>query len=282
MSRIAYVNGLYLSHLEAAVHIDDRGFQFSDGVYEVISVNSGKLVDLDLHLHRLEYSLNQLNIDMPISGGSLVIVINEVLRRNHVKSGIIYLQITRGQAQRNHSYPKGLKPTLVITARHFSLSPKTLREKGVSVITTTDLRWKRCDIKSISLLPNILAKQLAVENNAFEAWLVNEEGVITEGSSSNAWILGDNNNLITHKLDQSILSGVTRTTIINLCNRLNIKVDESTFTVDDAKKSREAFVTSSTAFILPVVSIDGSLIGDGKPGPVFQKLDSEYRNYLSN
>lgn len=280
MSRISYVNGLYVTHMDAAVHVEDRGFQFADGVYEVIAVVGGALIDLEPHMERLEQSLGELGMGFPMSRAALAHVLRETARRNRVRKGALYLQITRGQAGRNHAFPLGATPTLVVTARNMSLSPASLRESGIAVVTVPDIRWGRCDIKSVALLPNVLAKQQAVERGAYEAWLVDEKGAITEGSSSNAWIVDGNGVLITRNLDRAVLPGITRKILIDVCENAGITVAERAFAVDEAEEAQEAMLSNTTAFVLPVVSINGKPVGGGVPGKVFQALDTRYRKHV--
>lgn len=282
MSRISYVNGLYVPHADAAVHVEDRGFQFADGVYEVIAVNAGSLVDLEPHLERLGRSLGELRMEWPMSRDALRQVLAETVRRNRVRRGIVYLQVTRGQARRNHAFPHAAVPSLVVTARTMLLPPPGLRESGVAVVTVPDIRWGRCDIKSVALLPNILAKQQAAEAGAYEAWLVDSTGAVTEGSSSNAWIVDSNGTLVTRDLDRAVLPGITRAVLLGICASAGIRVEERSFTVGEAAAAPEALLSSTTAFVLPVVSIDGAPVGDGVPGSVFRMLDARYREHIES
>lgn len=276
MSRIAYVSGRYLPHRRAAVHIEDRGYQFSDGVYEVIAIQGGRLMDLGPHLDRLERSLAALSIPAPMPRRPLLQVMEEVRRRNQVRNGILYLQITRGVAPREHGFPASAAPVLVITARRHPGVAPALAEKGVAVITIPDLRWRRCDIKSVSLLANILGKQQAREAGAFEAWQVDEAGRITEGTSTNAWIVTAGGEIRTRHLDAAILAGVTRAALKEVIAVDGLALTEEGFTVEEAKHAAEAFLTSTTSRILPVVTIDGAAIGTGTPGPVTRRLMATY------
>ncbi|MCZ6859850.1 MAG: D-amino-acid transaminase [Alphaproteobacteria bacterium] len=279
MSRIAYVNGQYLPHREAAVHFEDRGYQFADGVYEVFAVRGGRLVDHELHYDRLDYSLRELAIEAPVSRPVLLMIIEEVIRRNRVTEGIAYLQITRGVAPRDHGFPKtAVPPALIVSARNMQ-SKEALRRTGVAVICVPDLRWKRRDIKTISLLPNIMAKQMAVEAGAYEALQVDEDGTITEGTATNAWIVTDKGELVTRKTDRSILSGITRLTAITLARSAQLKLVERPFTVAEAKDACEAFLTSTTSDIMPIISIDGAEINGGKPGPITKRLGELYETH---
>ena len=280
MSHIAYVNGVYTPHCDAAVHIEDRGYQFADGVYEVIAVYQGIAKDLEEHLIRLDSSLSKLSIPSPMSKSSIRIILNRIIHKNHIDEGLLYIQITRGQARRNHSYTKDMVPSLVITARSTSLPPHNLSENGVSVITYPDIRWKRCDIKSLSLLPNVLAKQEAKDKNAFEAIFVDDSGYITEGSSSNVWIVSNEGKLITRHIDNLILSGVTRHTLINFCIEKGLEFEEKSFSRDEAINSKEVFLTSTGIFILPVISIDNNKIGSGMPGSIFKLLNKFYIQHM--
>ncbi len=277
MSRIAYVNGRYLPHAAARVHIEDRGYQFADAVYEVIAVRNGRLLDLAPHLERLRRSLAEMRIDLALSDRALVIILAETARRNRVRDGIVYLQISRGVSPRGHAFPNRARPGVVATAR--SLSYARLDEQarqGVRVITLPDMRWRRCDIKTVGLTANVLAKQQAREAGAFEAWFVDEAGRITEGSSTNAWIVDQRGRLITRPFDHGILGGVTRGIILDLARAARIEVVEQAFSPDDAKAAAEAFLTSTTSQVMPVVAIDDTAIGDGRPGPVTLRLRRLY------
>jgi D-alanine transaminase len=276
MSRIAYVAGQYVPHRQAAVHIEDRGFQFADGVYEVIAVVAGHLVDEVLHLARLRRSLAELRIAPPLAEAALRIVIRETLRRNGVDTGIVYLQITRGAAPREHAFPKSAKPTLVVTARRSRRPDPRLGDDGIAVITIPDIRWQRCDIKSVALIANVLGKQAAREKGAYEAWQVDGAGQVTEGTSTNAWIVTADGTVVTRAADTAILSGVTRLAIFDIIRREGYRLDERPFTVTEAKAAQEAFLTSTTADLLPVVRIDGSPVGEGEPGPLALKLRAAY------
>ncbi len=276
MSRIAYVTGRYLPHRQAAVHVEDRGFQFADGVYEVIAVNGGHLVDEALHLARLHRSLAELRIAAPMADAALKSVIREVVRRNGVDTGIVYLQITRGAAPREHAFPKAGKPTLVVTTRRSRPPDPRLGQDGVAIITIPDIRWQRCDIKSVALVANVLGKQQARDAGAFEAWQVDSEGRITEGTSTNAWIVTGDGTVVTRGADHAILNGVTRLAVIDIIRREGCRIVERPFTVAEATAAREAFLTSTTADILPVVRIDGMPVGNGTPGLLTEKLRAAY------
>ena len=280
MSRIAYVNGRYLPHREASVHIEDRGYQFADGVYEVIAVEHGRLVDEGLHLKRLGRSLAELEIAAPMAEAALKTVMREVLRRNLVRDGIIYVQMTRGVAPRDHAFPKHARTQVVMTARRAKpANPKAIAE-GVRVITVPDLRWARCDIKSIALLPNILAKQQAREAGAYEAWQVDRDGNVTEGTSTNAWIVTAAGEVVTRAATNAILNGVTRLGVIRVIERAGLRFVERPFSIAEATQAREAFLTSTTSYVTPVVRINDSAVGDGKPGALARELGTFYRRYV--
>lgn len=281
MSRIAYVNGRYAPFADATVHIEDRGYQFADGVYEVIAVRDGRLADLEPHLDRLDRSLSELRMETAMSRGALAVVLDEIVRRNRVADGIVYLQMTRGVARRDHAFPDECGTSVVATARNVPPRPAAVAEKGVRVVTVPDIRWKRCDVKSISLLPNVLAKQEAREAGAYEAWMVDEEGRITEGSSTNAWIVDGAGDLITRHLDNAILAGVTRMAVGDLAMKQQRRLVERPFTLREAESASEAFLTSTTSFVTPVVRIDDVPVGDGAPGPVTRSLRDLYEAHLS-
>jgi D-alanine transaminase len=276
LSRIAYVSGRYLPHRQAAVHIEDRGYQYSDGVYEVIAVVNGRLIDEEPHFVRLHRSLGELRIEPPIGDGALKIVMREVVRRNGVGSGIVYLQITRGVAPRDHAFPKSAKPVLVVTSRRNKPVNPVLGRDGIAVITIPDIRWQRCDIKSVSLLPNVLGKQQAREAGAYEAWQVDRDGFVTEGTSTNAWIVTRDGEVVTRACDHAILSGITRLAVLDIIAREGLKLVERPFSVAEAKAAREAFLTSTTADLLPVVAIDGETVANGKPGSLATRLREGY------
>ncbi len=280
MSRIAYVNGRYLPHGDATVHIEDRGYQFSDGVYEVFAVLGGRLIGVEGHLNRLAHSLGELRIAWPMERRSFMIVAREVVRRNHVRNGLVYIQITRGVARRDHPFPADPESALVITARKLPPLDKVALRKGVDVITIEDIRWKRRDIKSISLLPNILGKQQAREQGAFEAWQIDADGYITEGTSTNAWIVTKDCTLVTRNVGQSILNGITRLAVIEAAAAAGMALEERPFTVDEAINAREAFVSSSTTHVKAVTRIDGKSISNGHVGEVTTRLLDLYLDYI--
>jgi D-alanine transaminase len=281
MSRIAYVNGRYLPHARASVHVEDRGNQFADGVYEVIAVAGGRRIDEAAHLDRLERSLGEIRLRAPLSRRVLAGIVAEVVRRNRVAEGIVYLQISRGVARRDHAFPRAGRPTVIVTARPTSAAARAAVAAGVAVITLPDIRWKRNDIKSISLLPNVLGKQMARESGAFEAWLVNARGQITEGTTTNAWIVDGAGALRTHPLGGDILGGVTRARVAKLARAAGYPVVERAFTPADAKGAREAFLTSTTHFVVPVVRIDDAPVANGAPGSVSRDLLARYRDFAA-
>ncbi|OCC03318.1 D-amino-acid transaminase [Labrys sp. WJW] len=278
MSRIAYVNGVYVPLRDACVHIEDRGFQFADGVYEVCEVFGGRLIDETRHLARLKRSLSELGIGMPVGEGALKVILRETVRRNRVRNGLVYLQVTRGAARRDFVFPAAdTPPTLVVTARSVDRSKAEAgAANGISVISLPDNRWERVDIKSTGLLPNALARQRAKERGAKEAWFVDKDGYVTEGAASNAWIITRENTLLTRPAESGILRGVTRTTLLDLARRDNLLVSERPFTLAEAKAAKEAFVTAATALVMPVVRIDDTVIGDGKPGALTARLRARF------
>ncbi len=277
MPRIAYVNGAYTPIEDASVHIEDRGYQFADGIYEVVLYVGGRFWDLDGHLKRWARSLAELQIRAPMSENALRIVIKKLIEKNRLKDCMIYMQATRGVSPRNHPFPPlDTAPALVLTAKPIDLEKQNAKAaKGISVITAPDIRWGRVDIKTVGLLPNCLAKEAAVRAGATEAWLI-RNGKVTEGSSSNAWIVDDKGQLITHPLGEEILGGITRQTAIACAESLQMKVIERAFTVEEALKAREAFITSAMNLVTPVIAIDGRKIGDGAPGPIAARLRSAY------
>jgi len=282
MTRVAYVNGRYVPHGAAWVHIEDRGYQFADGVYEVVAVAGGALVDGGPHLDRLERSLRELEIDMPMARRPLEIVMNETVRRNRVHDGMVYLQVTRGVAPRNHPFPAATRPALVVTAKRvtFMTDPETV--KGSKAVGIRDIRWARCDVKSIALLPNVLAKQHALSEGAYESFLVDDEGYITEGSSTNAWIMDGDGRLVTRPTSNAILGGITRLTLIRLARENGIDVVERPFTLEEAKAAREVFITSTTNFVKPITQIDDTVIGNGEPGETSRRLLGLYLAHMRN
>jgi D-alanine transaminase len=281
MSRVAYVNGRYLPLHAAAINIEDRGYQFADGVYEVCEVRGGRLVDERRHMERLQRSLVELRIRMPMPLSALGVVLHETVRRNRVQDGIVYLQVTRGVARRDHAFPEPApRPSVVVTAREldFAQNERTAAD-GIAVVTVPDNRWDRVDIKSISLLPNVLAKQTAREQGAREAWFVTGEGIVTEGSSTNAWIVSSGGRVVTRPADHGILRGITRTVLLDVIKAQGLTLDERPFTLAEAHAAREAFVTSASQIVMPVVRIDGQPVGDGRPGPIASALRQDFHRY---
>ncbi len=278
MSRIAYVNGRYVPHGDAAVHVEDRGYQFGDGVYEVCEVFDGHLVDATRHLARLSRSLSELKIRAPMSDVALRQIMREVVRRNRVRDGMIYIQVTRGVSRRDHVFPSAdVPPAVVMTARSadFAKADRQAAE-GVAVITVPENRWDRVDIKTVGLLPNVLAKQQAKEAGAREAWFVTPDGMVTEGGSTNAWIVTAEGRLVTRPATRGILRGITREVVCEVAARQGVPLEERSFSVSEAKQAREAFITAATTLVMPVVRIDGDVVGDGRPGPVTQALRTHF------
>ena len=263
------------------MNVEDRGYQFSDGVYEVCEVRGGRLVDERRHMERLARSLGELRIPMPMSGKTLGVVLREVARRNRVDWGIVYLQITRGVSRRDHAFPPpGTRPSIVVTARNLDLAAaEKLAADGIAVVTVPDNRWERVDIKSVSLLPNVLAKQAAREQGAREAWFVDENGKVTEGSSSNAWIVTRDGKLVTRQADQAILKGITRTVVLDVMKAQGLELEERAFTVGEAQEAREAFITSASQIVIPVVRLDGRPIGNGAPGLIAGALRRDFHRH---
>lgn len=278
MSRFAYVNGRFVRHGEAAVHIEDRGYQLADGVYEVWAVFDGKLADAQGHFARLWRSLDSLRIAHPMGQAALTVVLREAVRRNMVRNGLVYLQVTRGVARRDHAFPNpAVPPSMVVTAK--STDPQLAERKaaqGAAVISVPENRWGRCDIKSVGLLPNALAKQAARERGAIEAWFVDDLGLVTEGASSNAWIVDAEGHLRTRDTQANILHGVTRSTLFEVIREAGLPINEKPFTIAEAQGAREAFITGAGTLVMPIVSVDGVKVGDGTPGPVAERLRRLY------
>ena len=266
MSRIVFLNGEYKDYNVSLVHVEDRGYQFADGVYEVFSVKNGKLVDYTSHIDRLSRSLNEIKIKYPINVRSILFHMRNIIKKNLIVDGLIYLQITRGVAKRDFKFPNDIDSTITIIGNNIpSEDYEKAFEKGINVVTTKDLRWKRVDIKSLNLLAPVLAKQFANENNAQEAWLIDDDGFITEGSSSNAWVL-IGKTVFTRPVSSSILNGITRKTLIKGLNKHGYKFKEKKFSINDIRKSREAYITSATQYVMPVIKVDNKEIGEGKVG----------------
>lgn len=280
MPRIAYVNGRYVSHADAKVHVEDRGYQFSDGVYEVCEIFRGRIVDESRHLDRLDRSLCELAIAWPMAREALRVVMREVVRRNHVRDGLVYLQITRGVARRDHFFPPpDTPPAIVITAKATSREQSDrLAEEGVRVITLPDNRWDRVDIKSVSLLPNVLARQKAKEAGAREAWFVDHEGYVTEGAATTAWIVLADGTLVTRPDGTGILPGITRRTAMRVAEGEGCRIEERKFTVEEAKRAREAFITAASTVVMPVVAIDDQPVANGRPGSIATSLRAAFHH----
>ncbi|MDR6670675.1 D-amino-acid transaminase [Rhizobium sp. 1399] len=274
MPRIAYVNGRYVPDSNAMVHVEDRGYQFADGVYEVCEVRHGLIVDLTRHLNRLDRSLSELRIAWPMSRAALTQVIRETLRRNHVRNGLFYLQVTRGVARRDHVFPaEGTPPSIVVTAK--SSDPSVIAKKnaaGIKAITVPDNRWDRVDIKTVGLLSNALARQQAKEAGAQEAIYVDADGMVKEGAATNVWIVDADGTLVTRPAEHGILRGITRTTLIDVAAKLGVKIVERKFSVSEMMAAREVFITAATSICFPVVSIDGHAIANGHPGSLSQNI----------
>jgi D-alanine transaminase len=281
MSRVAYVNGRYLRLAEAAVSIEDRAFQFGDGVYEVCQVRGAALIEEGRHLKRLERSLKALRIAAPVGEPALRRILREVAARNRVRDGLVYVQISRGVAKRDHGFPLGaVAPSLVVSAK--SIDPglgEANARRGVRIVTLADERWAHPHIKTLQLLPNVLAKQAAREAGAYEAWLVDSHGFVTEGASTNAWIVAEDGALVTRQADQAILRGVTRSTLLDLAARQGFSFQERPFSLEEAYRAREAFFSSATTIAMPVVAIDGRTIGDGRPGPLTLALRRAFHDF---
>lgn len=274
MSRIVYVNGDYLPEEDAKISVFDRGFLFADGVYEVSSVLGGKLLDNAAHLVRLQYSLNQLQMPLPCPMAEIEAVQLETVRRNNLQEGSLYLQISRGVADRDFTFPKEQKPSLVMFTQARPVAENPTASRGWSVVTTPDIRWGRRDIKTVQLLAPSMAKQAAVDQGADDAWFV-EDGFVTEGTSNNAWIV-KGGKLVTRQLSNAILHGITRKALLRLAAEDSMEVEERAFAVEEAQAADEAFITSATTIVMPVVKIDGKLVGNGNPGSVSMRLRQLY------
>ena len=278
--QISFLNGQFISKHDAKVSIEDRGFNFADGVYEVINFKNSVLLNFSKHLKRLKRSLLETKIKSPfINMNSLHLIIKNLIHLNSVNEGFIYIQITRGTSQRNHLFPKNVLANIVISL--YSHKSFDILKKGVKVRLSSDLRWKRCDIKTISLLPNVLGKQLAHELGVYELWLINNKKEITEGTTSNAFIILDNEKILTHPKNNFILGGVTRDSVIEVARQNKLELEEKAFTLSQAFSAKEAFLTSTTVGVLPVLGIDDKIISKGKVGSVTQKLMKLYDGYLS-
>ena len=281
MSRIAYVNGRYLPLCQAMVHVEDRGYQFADAVYEVCEVRRGRLIDERRHLERLKRSLDALQIRLPMLPAALGVVLREVIACNRIGYGIVYLQVSRGVARRDHAFPAPeVPPSVVVTARPLNARRnEALAAAGIAVISVPDNRWGRVDIKTTGLLPNVLARQAAVAQGARDAWFVDKDGRVTEAASANAWIVTQAGRVVTRPTDHGILKGITRTVLFDVIKAQGLSVEERAFTLSEAYAAREAFVTAASQIVLPVVRIDGQVIGEGKPGPLATALRHTFHQY---
>jgi D-alanine transaminase len=275
MSRIVYVNGEYVPDEEAKISIFDRAFLFADGIYEVTAVLDGKLVEYEPHMERLHRSLRELDMAQPISDAELKEMHLQLMTRNNITEGLIYMQITRGVAERDFSYPENAKQTLVAFTQLKELLDPPAAKTGIRIITIPDIRWQRRDIKTTGMLAQAMGKQAAKEAGVNDAWMV-EDGYVTEGTSNTAFIVVDENRLITRPLSNAVLPGITRRMILKLAESGAITVEERMFTVDEAKSASEAFHTSASSFVMPIVEIDGAMVGGGQPGPVSRKLREMY------
>ncbi|MBL4890726.1 MAG: D-amino-acid transaminase [Rhizobiaceae bacterium] len=275
MSRIVYVNGEFLPEEEAKISVFDRGFLFADGIYEVCTVINGKLIDNVAHIARLRRSMSELNMPSPASDEEITDIQAQIVSQNELENGLVYLQITRGAADRDFAFPVEPKPSLVMFTQVLDAVNNPKAERGISVITVEDVRWKRRDIKTVALLPSSMAKQAAVEAGADDAWMV-EDGFITEGTSNNVFIITKDNKIITRHLSNEILHGITRNVVLELAAEKNLVVEERAFTLEEALDAKEAFVTSATAFVMPVVRINDQPLGNGGPGILSSQLRAMY------
>lgn len=275
MSRIVFVNGSFVPYEEARIPIMDRGFLFADGIYEVSAVLGGKLIDNEAHLARLERSLGEIRIENPYTTAQWIELEEELVRRNGVEEGLVYMQVTRGVAERDFAFPKDVKPTVVMFTQEKNMRKAPAAEAGAAVITVEDLRWKRRDIKSVALLAQVLAKQAAAEAGVAEAWMV-EDGKVTEGGSSTSFIITKDGTIVTRQLSTALLPGITRKTVIRLAEEAQLRVEERAFSVEEALDAQEAFLTSATSLVMPVIQIDGKPVGSGKVGPMVKRLRELY------
>ena len=277
MPRFAYVSSRFVPHDQAVVHIEDRGYQFGDGVYEVIPLLDGAPIDCRAHLDRLAFSLNEISIDWPMPRAVLIQKAQELMRRNRLTTGLLYLQVTRGVAPRNHAFPNpSVRSVLVMTSQAGGLNRSPHPTTGVDIITQPDQRWARPDIKSLNLLPNCMAKTKAVEAGAVEAWLLDKDNFVREGASSSAWIVSDSGKLVTYPTNGLILAGITRGTLADIAKSIGLPLDIRPFSLDEALNAKEVFITGASLLVKPVRAIDGHVIQDGKPGPVSAKLQQAY------
>ncbi|HET9146530.1 MAG TPA: D-amino-acid transaminase [Acetobacteraceae bacterium] len=281
MSRIAYVNGRYVAQRQACVSIEDRGYQFGDGIYEVIHVHGGRFVDAELHLARFARSMREISLTPPMSMEALRPVLAEILRRNRVRDGLVYMQVTRGVARRDHKFPPpSTRPAFVITAKHGGAFPRDIKAWACDAITLPDLRWARCDIKSVNLLPNVLAREEARRQGAYEAILIDGAGGVTEGAATSVWMVDGEGRLRTRQLDQHILPGCTRESLKALLGESRIGFAEEGFSAEALRGAAEIFLTSATSFVKPVTRLDGRKVGDGRPGPVTRRLFEMFTRHV--
>jgi D-alanine transaminase len=277
MAKIAYVNGWFSLQSEASINIEDRGLQFGDAVYEVWAFKDYKLMDEAGHFTRLQRSLDELGIDYQVNQTSMKLVIMELIRKNRVRDGMVYLQISRGTAPRDHKYPDDVMPNVIFTVKPLNFASLNAKaQKGIKITFLSDNRWSRVDIKTTNLLGNVIAKQYALDNGFDDVWYFDKDGFITEGTSNNAWIIDENDNLITREISNDILSGITRKSVIESASQLGLKIIERKFTIDEARNAKEAFITSATQFVMPVVKMDQNTIGGGSIGLLASKLRTQY------
>ena len=282
MSRIAYVNGRYLPQGEASVNVEDRGYQFADGVYEVLYMAGGRFLDEALHMDRLERSLGEIEIEPPMGRAAMMHVLREVMRRNRLRDGLVYMQVTRGVSRRDHAFPtRPVPPALVVTCRRTPPYPKDAAGWAGIAITAPDERWARCDIKSVALLPNVLAKQAAKRAGAAEAILVDRDGMVTEGASTSVWVVDAAGALRTRQLGHAILPGCTRGSLFQQMAEVGIAAEERAVSAAELREAREVFITSATSFVKPITSVDGALVGDGTPGPVTRQLFDLFTRHVA-
>ena len=273
MSRIAYVNGRYVPQSEASVNVEDRGYQFADGVYEVLYLTGGRFLDEDLHMRRLERSLREISITPPMGRAAMLHVIREVTRRNRLRDGLAYMQVTRGVARREHAFPtRPIPAAMVVTCRRTPPYPKDAEAWAGTAISAPDQRWERCDIKSTGLLPNVLAKQAARQAGAYEAILIDRDGMVTEGASTTVWVVDSAGVLRTRVLSHAILPGCTRASLLDQMAGAGLQGEEGAVSETDLRTAREIFLTSATSFVKPITRLDGAPVGDGTVGPVTRQL----------
>lgn len=280
MSRIAYVNGRYLPHRDATVHIEDRGYQFADAVYEACEIRGGHIIDVRRHLDRLDRSLSELRFALPMSRGALIRVMRETARRNRVVDGLVYLQVGRGVAPRDHAFPKRAVPSVVVTAKPIPVGPALRRaEQGVAVVTVPDNRWDRVDIKTVGLLPNALAKQAARERGAYEAVFVDADGFVTEGASTNVWIVTPEGTLATRPAEHGILKGITRGVVMEVAAAEGLTVEERPISLAELRAAREVFITAASTIVVPVIKVDDQVIANGVPGSIGNRLRARFHEF---